>query len=216
MVYGFIDGFELDLVFKLLIAFVFGVLIGYDRERSGKAAGIRTQMLICVGSALLAGISIYLGPKYGASPADPARLMAQIVTGIGFVGAGVIIKSQHRVSGVTTAATIWTTAAVGIAVGSGFYFAAIATTVLVLLLEPIAALQYKFGLKSYPYNLKLESNHWEEVKKTLEHLHIKYKITNIHSAGRQVTIYSSEEKKTELLEGLISKHVNFDLMKVED
>ncbi len=207
--------FELDLVVKLLIAFCFGVLIGFDRERSGKAAGIRTQMLICVGSALLAGISVHLGVKYGY-PADPARLMAQIVTGIGFVGAGVIIKSGHRVSGVTTAATIWTTAAIGIAVGSGFYLSAIATTILVLLLEPMAAFQYKYGFKAYPYNLKLSMRDWDEIEKILLKLHIRHKITNISHVERQVTIYSSEEKKKDLLEKLTDKKVSFELLSVED
>ncbi len=207
--------FELDLIVKLLIAFVFGVLIGFDRERSGKAAGIRTQMLICVGSALLAGISVHIGTKYGY-PGDPARLMAQIVTGIGFVGAGVIIKSGHRVSGVTTAATIWTTAAIGIAVGSGFYLSAIATTILVLLLEPMAAFQYKYGFKAYPYNLKLIQDDWDEVEKILTKLHIKYKITNISHIGRQIVIYSSEEKKKDLLGKLTENSVDFELVSVED
>ncbi len=207
--------FELGLVIKLLIAFLFGVLIGFDRERSGKAAGIRTQMLICVGSALLAGISVNLGTKYGY-PADPGRLMAQVVAGIGFVGAGVIIKSGHRVSGVTTAATIWTTAAIGIAVGAGYYLSAIATTILVLLLEPMAAFQYKYGFKAYPYNLLSAREDWDNVKNILNKLHIKYKITNISHIRRQVTIYSSEEKKKDLLEKLTEKSVDFELISVED
>lgn len=209
-------GYELELIGQLIIAFVFGSLIGFDRERSGKAAGLRTQMLICVGSALLAGISVHIAEKYNISGADPSRLMAQIVTGIGFVGAGVIIKSQHRVSGVTTAATIWTTAAIGIAVGSGFYMPAIVTTLFVLLLDPLAALQYKYGLKSYAYVLKIPKQDWEEASKLMKHVGMRYRITNISHEGRQVTIFSSEEKKRMLLEKLSEKNIMFDSSEIED
>jgi putative Mg2+ transporter-C (MgtC) family protein len=209
------QGYEFELIGQLIIAFVFGVLIGFDRERSGKAAGIRTQMLICVGSALLAGISVHIANKYG-TVGDPSRLMAQIVTGIGFVGAGVIIKSQHRVSGVTTAATIWTTAAIGIAIGSGFYVPAVVTTIFVLLLDPLAALQYKYGLKSYAYVLKVPKDDWEEVRKILKHLQMKYRITNISHEGRQMLISSSEEKKRIFLEKMSDKGITFDISEVED
>src|SRR3990167_721881 len=88
-----LDRLQWLIIERVLVAFVAGVVVGLDRERSGKAAGIRTQMLVCVGSALMASISVYLGEAYGIVSADPARLMAQIVSGIGFLGAGVIIKN---------------------------------------------------------------------------------------------------------------------------
>src|SRR5690349_20743179 len=103
--FSFIPSYEQTMALQLFLAFIVGLAIGYERDHGGKPAGMRKQMLICVGSALLAGISIHLGDKYlvDGARADPARLMAQIVTGIGFVCAGVILKNSNRVTGVTTA-----------------------------------------------------------------------------------------------------------------
>ena len=213
-----IPPYEWTLVFKIVIAFIVGIIIGYDRERSGKAAGIRTQMLICVGSALIAGISVHLGDKFvpvagGARP-DPARLLAQIVTGIGFVGAGVILKSNQRVTGITTAATLWVTAAIGIAIGSEFYLAAAVTTIFVLLLEPIARLQYQFGLKSHPYILQVLTDHQKEVLTALKSLRIKHKIGEEIGEHTQFIIYSSERKNQQLSE--ILRSIPFELEEAEE
>jgi uncharacterized membrane protein YhiD involved in acid resistance len=209
--------YELELVGQLLIAFVFGVIIGFDRERSNKPAGIRTQMLICVGSTLLTGISIHLAEKLGyAGMADPARLMAQIVAGIGFVGAGVILKTEHRVTGVTTAATLWATAAMGIAIGSGFYIPAVVTALMILAIEPLGVLQYKFGLKAYSYTLKVHSDSWDETLKLLKHLEMKFRITHLKALTRQIIVSSSEEKRKDLEEALVKKDILFDIYDSEE
>jgi putative Mg2+ transporter-C (MgtC) family protein len=103
-----------------------------ERELKGKPSGLRTNILICLGSALLCDISIRIGllPD-GTRNGDPARIAAQIVTGVGFLGAGTIMQARGTVTGLTSAATIWVVAALGIAVGAGFYVEAVGTGILV-------------------------------------------------------------------------------------
>lgn len=122
-----------DLLFTLLLAAAFGGAIGLERELSGKPAGFRTNLLICVGAALLTDLSVAVSAM-GADPttADPGRIAAQIVSGIGFLGAGTIIQSRGSVVGLTTAATLWVVSAIGIAVGARQYVEATGATVLVL------------------------------------------------------------------------------------
>jgi putative Mg2+ transporter-C (MgtC) family protein len=118
----------LEMVLRLLLATVLGGLIGLQRELSGKEAGLRTNMLICLGSALLTILSIQAFPG-----SDPSRLAAGIATGIGFIGAGVILhRDGGAVVGLTTAATIWTVAGIGVGVGAGMYLISVVTTALVL------------------------------------------------------------------------------------
>ena len=115
---------------KLLVAMLCGGAIGMERELSRKPAGLRTNVLICMGAALLMYTSRHIGG--GAPYTDPARLVAQAVTGIGFIGAGVIMQSRGAVTGLTTAATIFLVMAVGITIGDGLYGPAILATVLIL------------------------------------------------------------------------------------
>lgn len=119
---------EIEVLLRLLLAVVLGAAIGFQRERAGKPAGLRTHALICLGSALFTVVSLF-GFGIGA---DPSRVAAGIVTGIGFLGAGVIFRGLRRdgVAGLTTAASIWTTASVGLAAGVGMYLAAIVVTVI--------------------------------------------------------------------------------------
>lgn len=125
---------RLDLLGRLLLAAALGGLVGLEREISGKPAGLRTNLLICVGAALLTEISIGVARlAEPAARADPARIAAQIVSGIGFLGAGTIIQARGSVVGLTTAATLWVVAAIGMAVGARAYVEAVGTTVLVIL-----------------------------------------------------------------------------------
>jgi putative Mg2+ transporter-C (MgtC) family protein len=125
---------RLDLLTKLLAAAAMGGIIGLEREWSGKPAGLRTNLLICVGAALITELSMTFAARAGVDgPADPARLSAQIVSGIGFLGAGTILQARGAIIGLTTAATLWVVAAIGIAVGSGGYVEAVGTTTLVML-----------------------------------------------------------------------------------
>ena len=120
---------ELEMVLRLLLAAALGAVIGYQRERAGKTAGLRTNILICVGAALFTMASYGFG-----SAADPSRIAAGVVAGIGFLGAGVIIRTgEGLVAGVTTAATIWAVAGIGLAAGAGLYLISAVATALVLI-----------------------------------------------------------------------------------
>jgi putative Mg2+ transporter-C (MgtC) family protein len=125
---------RLDLLGRLVLAALLGGLVGLEREWSGKPAGFRTNLLICVGAALLTELSISVARAAGPPAlADPGRIAAQIVSGIGFLGAGTIIQSRAGVVGLTTAATLWVVAAIGMAVGAGAYVEAVGATVLVVM-----------------------------------------------------------------------------------
>ncbi len=128
--------YELQLIARLLLALACGSLLGYERERHGISAGLRTNLLVCLGSALMMIISknffyaqgdIAMKINVGL---DPSRIAAQIVTGVGFLGAGVIIKDKGSIRGLTTAATLWLNAAVGMAAGLGMVVIPVACTVI--------------------------------------------------------------------------------------
>ncbi|MBW8524048.1 MgtC/SapB family protein [Chryseobacterium chendengshani] len=122
---------ELVLIF---ISVILGLFIGAEREYRNKSAGLRTFILVCFGSCLFTILSIKIGIK------DPDRLAANIITGIGFLGAGVIFKGDNKIDGITTATTIWATASIGMAVGSGYVYLSLTGTVLVLLI--LSSLSY--------------------------------------------------------------------------
>jgi putative Mg2+ transporter-C (MgtC) family protein len=116
---------------RLLIALLLGGAIGVEREIHGKSAGLRTHMLVSLGSALFTVLSYTLAESMGdAARADPTRIAAQIITGVGFLGAGTILQGRGSVHGLTTAASIWLVAAIGMASGAGFYDQALVGTVL--------------------------------------------------------------------------------------
>ena len=122
-----------DLLLKLTLAVLLGGAIGLEREIKAKPAGLRTNILICVGAALLSDVSVRIGLiDGGARVGDPARLAAQIVSGIGFIGAGTIMQGGGTITGLTSAATIWVVAAIGIAIGAGFYVEAAGSGLLVM------------------------------------------------------------------------------------
>jgi putative Mg2+ transporter-C (MgtC) family protein len=112
---------RLDLLIKLSLAVFLGGIIGFERELSGKPAGLRTNILICLGAALLMDVSTRIGLVDGVRIGDPARIAAQVVSGVGFIGAGTIMQGGGVVTGLTSAATIWVVAAIGLAVGAGYY-----------------------------------------------------------------------------------------------
>jgi len=126
-----------DLGSKVLIATLCGLIIGWERELKSKVAGIRTNVLVCAGSAIFTAISIYIydsnvqiANEISANPnSDPSRIIGQIVTGIGFLGAGVIYKNGNKVVGITTASFIWMMAAIGVLVGIGLILTPIILTI---------------------------------------------------------------------------------------
>lgn len=124
--------FLLKVVARSLLAVIIGTLIGSERARHGRAAGMRTHILVCLGSALTSMISVYVSEILG-NGGDVLRIPAQVISGIGFLGAGMIIlKNNNVITGLTTAAGVWSTSIIGIAVGYGFYTGAIVATILFL------------------------------------------------------------------------------------
>ncbi len=191
-----------------------GALIGYERQRYHKPAGVRTQMLICVGSALLAGLSIYIAASHAAPSAlvrpDPTRLMAQIVAGIGFIGAGVILKGSDRISGVTTAATIWLTAAVGIAVGAGFYLVAAGCVGIALLTHPISKIKHR---STHPgaFIIKAPREYWTKTVGVMEALPLEYRVVKLSAVKCELRVFATGATKRDLLNKLNSKRIPFEL-----
>lgn len=128
-----------EIVIRFLLSLLWGALVGAEREYRGKAAGFRTTIMISVGACVFTMMSISIG-----SPGNADRIASNIVTGIGFLGAGVIFRGENRINGITTAATIWAVAAVGMGIGGGYYFIA-----------GCAALMILFVLRALPYFEKL-------------------------------------------------------------
>lgn len=124
---------EWAIIFRLVLAAVLSGFIGFEREFHGRAAGLRTHILLCVGSTLVMLTSMHIFDMYiSRVPVDPARIAAGVITGIGFLGAGTIMRSRSSVRGLTTAASLWVVAGIGLAVGSGLYFASVLTTALTI------------------------------------------------------------------------------------
>lgn len=127
---------HMEIFFKLASATLLGALIGLEREVHGKEAGFRTYSIVCLGSALVMIVSVQVFEIYkdATTAVDPSRIAAQVVSGVGFLGAGAIIRFHQGVKGLTTAAGVWVAAGIGLACGLGQYFAASVTTGLVLLI----------------------------------------------------------------------------------
>jgi len=150
-----------EALLRLSLAAVLGGMIGFERELREREAGLRTHLLVSLGSALFTIVSAYGFRDFLTSGAvvvrtDPTRIAAQIVTGIGFLGAGAIIRQGFSVRGLTTAATLWVVAAVGLACGAGYYSAAALSTALVLLaLYPLRIIAYRILIRFRPEDGRL-------------------------------------------------------------
>ncbi len=127
--------FDYEILFRFLLAALWGGIVGAERQYRNKSAGFRTMIMISMGACFFTIMSILIGER-----SNPDRIASNIVTGIGFLGAGVIFRGENRVNGITTAATIWAVAAVGMGIGSGFYFAAASASILIVLI--LAALPF--------------------------------------------------------------------------
>lgn len=142
---------------RLLLAAILGGLVGLERESHGCDAGLRTHILVCVGSALFMITSIIMASTYGHMGAvDPSRIASGVVTGIGFLGAGAIIRYGATVRGLTTAASIWAISAIGLAVGSGVYRAAGIATAVALAVLILSGLEERMHMKRWAKTLKVK------------------------------------------------------------
>jgi putative Mg2+ transporter-C (MgtC) family protein len=150
-----------DVILRLLVAAAFGSIIGFERERLLWAAGIRTHMLVCVGACLIMIVSAF-GFRESLSSSnvvlDPSRVAAQVVSGIGFLGAGAMLARGEIVKGLTTAASIWTVAAIGLAVGGGLYFAAgFSTLIIIVILAGVKPLEEAYRARNQSCRMKVEA-----------------------------------------------------------
>ena len=144
--------FQLGTLLDLLLSVLLGFLIGLERKMRLKEAGIRTHTIVCVGAALMMIIS-----KYGfGSEADSARVAAQIVAGVGFLGAGIIVYKKNEVHGLTTAAGVWATAGVGMACGGKLYIIAVGATAILVLIQLFFHLNIRLFRTKRPYSVKIE------------------------------------------------------------
>lgn len=136
---------DTQVMLRLFLALVLGGLIGLERQMHKRTAGLRTHILVTIGSCLIMLTSVYVFAIYKTiTPVDPGRIAAGVITGIGFLGAGAIMREQNEIKGLTTAASLWVAAAIGLAVGCGFYSAAFFATVLTLVV--LLILRYVEGI----------------------------------------------------------------------
>ena len=162
---------QLEFLVRILLAGICGGIIGYERKSRNKEAGIRTHLIVASGAALIMIVSKYgfsdiLGDKGIAL--DPCRIAAQIVTGVGFLGAGMIFMRKNTISGLTTAAGIWATSAIGMAIGSGLYLLGIATAVLIVLVQIILHQNHRWLKESYKEELSFVIDRNKDALKDLQ------------------------------------------------
>jgi putative Mg2+ transporter-C (MgtC) family protein len=193
---------NLDLITRLLTAAVLGSIIGFERERLLWAAGIRTHMVVCVGACLIMIVSAFGFADSLSSRnvvLDPSRVAAQVVSGIGFLGAGAILARGEIVRGLTTAASIWTVAAIGLAVGGGLYFAASASTgIIIVILAGIKPLEEAYRARNQSCRLKIDAANGaltpDILKQTLgiRASQIKRFLVSPNETGEEITVYLSK------------------------
>ncbi|NWK68792.1 MgtC/SapB family protein [Bacillus paramycoides] len=204
---------DIDFIIRIGVAGLLGAMIGIEREIRSKEAGLKTHFLVAVGSALIMVVS-----KYAFSDImfedhmsfDPSRIAAQVVSGVGFLGAGTIIIQKQAVKGLTTAAGLWATAGIGLAIGAGMYVVGIGATILVLIGLEIVSRIFKVQFL-FPQNIAVQMcmNKQEAVQQILEMLQVKgipilsYEVDVlqqeegvIYKVGMQLKNISAEEKNT--------------------
>lgn len=164
-----------QIFLRLAAALVAGGAIGFERERDSQPAGLRTHMIVSLGAALVMILSVNMAIEFESQGADPARLAAQVVSGIGFLGAGAILRFGFNVKGLTTASTLWTTAMVGMAVGYGYYLVALfAVIIMLIVLTLVERFEKKFVRINVIRTVEVEVRDREgiirEVRKTISKL----------------------------------------------
>ena len=183
-----IDIFKLELMLQLGLASLLGGAIGLERELGGKPAGLRTNILICLGSVLYTHLSIAMV----GGDTDPTRVAGQIVTGVGFSGAGTILHARGAVVGLTSAATIGVVAAIGVALGSGFYLEGIGTTLVVLaVLAGLGRVEKLVGRQSMRSRISIHARPGPTVLEDLEGL--------VRRAGLELSAVSSRQENVDLV-----------------
>lgn len=164
---------EIQIILRVLVGAALGAVVGLERERHDQPAGLRTHMILVIGATLAMVLSVNLGYLFArpGTPADPARLAAQVISGIGFLGAGAILRYGFTVKGLTTATSLWTMAIVGMTVGAGYYLIGVVTTVLMLVvLTLLNILENRFVRRSVSRFLSIEAGYKKGVVKSIRHI----------------------------------------------
>lgn len=174
---------ELNLVTltaRVILAIIMGGVIGLERGKQGRAAGMRTHILVALGAALTVMIGFFVRAELSLDT-DPMRISAQVISGIGFLGVGTImLKGRFQITGLTTAAGLWATAAIGLALGAGYYEGAIITFIATVLTVTIMhRLEYKLGAHQRRYGLYVEINSDKNIRQIVDFLEEKYNISGI-------------------------------------
>ena len=168
------------VIIRIVLAMFMGGIIGIERFKQGRAAGMRTHILVALGAALASMMGLYLNIFLGFSN-DPARIAAQVVSGIGFLGMGtILIKGRFQITGLTTAAGLWATASIGLALGMGFYSGAIATFICaVLTVTVMSKVEYHLTKRYSRFGIYIEIRSDEYVRTTINMLKEQYKVSAI-------------------------------------
>jgi len=190
-----VEIFRLQLMLQVGLATLLGGAIGLERELGGKPAGLRTNILICIGSVLYTHLSLAMLNAIagaGGTGTDPTRVAGQIVTGVGFIGAGTILHARGAVVGLTSAATIWVVAAIGVALGSGYYLEGIATTLVVLVvLAGLGRVEKLVELHAMRSKVTIHAHPGPTVLDDLEAL--------VRRAGLEISAVSSRQENVDLV-----------------
>lgn len=202
----------LEIILKLVLAVALGGLIGIERETSQKPAGFRTNILVCIGSAMMMSMAVGLIQGSNATPDTLVRMAAGVVTGIGFLGAGTIIHARGMVIGLTTASTLWVVAGLGLLVGVGYYIPALILTALIIAtlvaFRKIEEIYLKKHIFHYHLKFKEQPDLLSKLRKVSFHHGIKLERLSIKKEGESLVIsfsaVGSEEKEQEFNEALMS------------
>jgi len=200
---------ERQVVMRLLISALLGACIGFEREKRNQPAGLRTHTILSVGSALAMCISIDLAIQFRtmAPNGDPARLAAQVISGIGFLGAGAILKFGASIKGLTTATSLWTVAIIGPAVGAGHFFAATATTLLLLfVLILLNTFEKKFVVETVTRSIRLKARDHENLVHDLKEMFRSHDIEiksiscakNVESREIEITAFAAVSNRQDM------------------
>lgn len=161
---------EKQIILRILVGAILGGVIGFERERHDQPAGLRTHMILVIGATLAMILSVNLGHIYAREnlPFDPARLAAQVISGIGFLGAGAILRYGNNVKGLTTATSLWTMAIVGLAVGAGYYLVSVVATALMLgVLSLLHVIENRYVRTSVARFIQIEAEYRKGLVKTV-------------------------------------------------
>ncbi len=207
---------EVQIILRILVGALLGAVIGFERERDSQPAGLRTHMILVVGATLAMVLSVNLGYLFArpGTPADPARLAAQVISGIGFLGAGAILRYGFNVKGLTTATSLWTMAIVGMAVGAGYYLVSVFTTALMLVvLALLNVIEKRFVRKPITRFITIQADYRKGVVKSIRQtvqefsedlvsFNIQKHVKNKRLRIQVMTRISRDQKLEELVETL--------------